>query len=350
MHRETVLVTGGAGFVGSHFTRHLNKVGVAVDVIDDLSSGRIDNLPQPSDGCAFYQGDVCDPSLMAERIRDATLVVHFASVVGIAHVMQDPFKAIRTNVDAVRLLGELCAKADTPFVYVSSSAVYHLMRAGSGAVCDESTMRHALGRHPASIYSVSKALGELICESYRRSDGLRCLILRPFNLIGVRQSSTYGMVVPTFIRCALRGLPLRIHGDGSQVRAFSDVRQAVELMWTAITRSDWAGVALNLATNDHVTSVLDLAHAVEHAVGRELPVQFVPYEEAYGPHFVDVDYRRPSLRALRNLIGDWIPTPLDETLQTILRSELDHDVAATESDGRTQLSLTSSPSPISVAG
>jgi UDP-glucose 4-epimerase len=220
------------------------------------------------------------------------------------------------------MISELCAAERVPFTYVSSSAVYQNGSPPAKASCEESSVTYSQGRHPASIYGTSKGLGELICENSRRLHGLRCLIVRPFNLIGTRQSAAYGMVVPTFIRRALDGLPLQIHGDGTQVRCFSDVRQAVELLWRAITRTDWEGRVINLATDDHVTSVLPFAQLVQGVVGHPLEWGFVPHQSAYGENFVDVDYRRPNLESLRKLVGTWKHVSLEQTIREIVGFEL----------------------------
>ena len=320
--RHTVVVTGGAGFVGGHFVHHLVRQGLDVAVIDDLSSGTLDNLPQKVVAHAFTRGDVCSRPILTDHVRRASHLIHFASIVGIKRVIQDPEAAIRTNVHAVSMISELCAAERVPFTYVSSSAVYQYGSPLAKTSCEENSVTYSQGRHPASIYGTSKALGELICENNRRLHGLRCLIVRPFNLIGTRQSAAYGMVVPTFVRRALERLPLQIHGNGSQVRCFSDVRQAVELLWMAITRTDWKGRVINLATDDNVTSILQLARLVQKVVGHSCRWDFVPHQSAYGENFADVDYRRPSLGSLQKLVGTWRHISLEETLREIVAFEL----------------------------
>jgi UDP-glucose 4-epimerase len=327
------VVTGGAGFVGGHFVHHISRLGVDVSVVDDLSSGRLENLPPQVISQSFTRGDVCNRSLLTEHDRHASHVIHFASVVGTKRVIQNPDAAIRTNVHAVSMIAEVCSVEQVPLVYVSSSAVYHNGGPPTTSPCEETSVTFSSGRHPASIYGMSKGLGELICESYRRSSGLRCLIVRPFNLIGIRQSSAYGMVVPTFVRRALEGLPLLVHGDGKQVRCFSDVRQAMGLLWNSIMKTDWAGEVVNLATDDYVTSVLELAGLVQETVGHRLTLEYVPHQSVYGENYIDVAYRRPSLESLRALVGAWTPVSLRQTIE---------EVVAFESERRKSLGSSSS--------
>ena len=314
---KRTLVTGGAGFIGGHLVHLLHKLHVDTIVLDDLSTGRLENLPHDGEDCDFVRGDICDRDVLTRIIRDSDLVIHLASVVGTTQVSDNFLKTIQTNIHGVQLIAEVCSQFEVPLVYVSSSAVYR-PQDGAGAIhCDESACVHAVGQHPASIYGDSKRLGELICDAYRRTRGLRYLILRPFNLIGPRQSAAYGMVVPTFIRYALDGQTLPIHGDGMQKRTFSDVRQAVDLMWSLVMRTRWDGQIFNLAANEEPISIMELADTVARAAGCAVSYRFIPYEDAFGQGYQDVQYRRPSTAKLRRLLGPWKPIPLESTIRDI---------------------------------
>jgi UDP-glucose 4-epimerase len=319
---KPVLVTGGAGFVGSHLVHHLVSLGCPTVVVDDLSTGRIENLPSEAAEFRFVQRDICEPDALRELVEQSSFVCHLAAAVGTRLVTGNPIDALRRNLDGVRLVARECARTCVPLLFVSSSAVYELPRSGREDAHRESTALHPFGIHPVSLYAETKLLGELICDTYQRTEGLRCLIVRPFNLVGVRQRDTYGMVVPTFIRCALAGRPLPVHGDGTQARTFSDAGQAVEMMWRLAQNENCYGRIVNLATNDTPWRILDLARLVECVVGRKAVCRFIPHAEALGPAYRDVRCRRPSLDLLRELLGSWDPVPLETTLREIRDHEL----------------------------
>lgn len=327
----TILITGGAGFVGGHLVEHLHSLGFTLIVIDDLSAGSRSNLPQDAAQIQFIQGDVCDPDLIHDCVRQSDLVVHMAAVVGMKAVCKQPLKAIQTNVSAVQALAESCSEFSVPLIYVSSSAVYRPIGVQHNNGCSESDLVHHFGCHPASIYAEAKLLGESICDACGRMLGLKYLIVRPFNLIGTRQSSEYGMVVPTFIRCALEGTPLPIFGDGTQERVFSDVRQAVRLMWALATKTGFHGQAVNLATNDRTVSILELAETVREVLGKPVPYVFIPYEAAYESGYIDIRTRRPSLRRLESIVGQWKATRLVDTVAAIFEYERSRLGSATPS-------------------
>jgi len=265
-------------------------------------------------------------------VRHSSFVCHLAAAVGARLMMENPISALRRNIDGVRLVARECARAGVPLLFVSSSSVYEFPRSGDAGAYAESTALHPFGAHPVSLYAESKLIGELICDTYQRTEGLRCLIVRPFNLVGVRQRGTYGMVVPTFIRCALAGRPLPIHGDGTQARTFSDVEEAVEMMWRLAQDENSYGRIVNLATNDTAWRIIDLARLVERVVGRKTTYRFIPYAEVLGPAYCDVRCRRPSLDLLHNLLGSWNPVPLETTLRAIRDYELSRlDTSGSES-------------------
>lgn len=327
---KPVLVTGGAGFVGGHFVNLLSRLSIHSIVIDDLSTGHRDNLPSDPSRYTFIQADINDAADIPELVHQAGLVVHMAAVVGMKHVTENPLKTLRTNVDAVRRLAELCVRARVPLVYISSSAVYRCSESLPDSPFSESVQVHPTGFHPASIYAESKALCELICEMYCRTQGLKCLIIRPFNLIGPRQASAYGMVVPKFVRNALAGIPLPVHGDGSQRRTFSDVRQAIDLLWKVICLTSWDCQTVNLATNDQPVSILHLARLVSDIIGCVPRYEFVDHQSEYGRGFVDVRTRRPALDVLQQLVGSWSPVSLADSIATIVEYESKRIVAPRE--------------------
>ena len=319
---KPVLVTGGAGFVGSHLVRHLLSLGYPTIAVDDLSTGRIENLPSDAADFRFIHRDICEPDVLPELVRQSSFVCHLAAAVGTRLVMENPISALHRNIDGLRLVAGECARAGVPLLFVSSSSVYEFPRNGGTGTYAESAELHPFGPHPISLYAESKLIGELICDAYQRSQGLRYVIIRPFNLVGIRQRGTYGMVVPTFIRHALAGRPLPIHGDGTQARTFSDVGQAVEMMWRLARDENSYGRIVNLATNDTAWRIIDLARLVERVVDRPTTCRFIPYAEVLGPTYCDARCRRPSLNLLRELLGSWDPVPLETTLRGIRDYEL----------------------------
>lgn len=317
-----ILITGGAGFIGSHLTRHLMGRGARCTIVDDLSTGSTGNLDLSSLALDFRLGDVCDAEIIAGIHRGCDLVIHLAASVGVQNVISDPLRALSTNIEGVRVVAEHCAVAGIPLVYVSSSAVYQCGHAAGATKYSEEEDLHPCGAHRASIYPETKLLGETICRSLGSVRNLRFVIVRPFNFVGAGQTSRYGMVVPTFVRQALSGQRLTVFGDGLQTRTFSDVDQGVELLCRLIDKVDFDGGVVNLAASEQEISIIDLAHLVVKVVGSDVPIEFVPYDEAYGVGYRDVATRRPRLERLRRIIGDWEAVPLEQTLNSILQYEM----------------------------
>ena len=317
---KRVLITGGAGFIGSHFTEFLNDLNIDVLVLDNLSTGSLENLPLSIVENDFIFGDVADPELLSSIIKECSIVIHFASVVGMKAVIKNPTGVIDTNINAVKKLAELCSQNSIPLICISSSAVYG-GNAHSHVFIKETDPVHALGLHPASLYEESKLVAESICEIYRQTNGLKYIIVRPFNLIGPRQTSSYGMVVPTFIKAAINGTKLPIHGDGTQSRTFSDVRLAVKLLWRLIQNEDCYNKIFNLATTEQEISILNLADMICRLTGENVEYKFVPYEDDFGINYKDIQKRSPNLDKLKAYTGSWTFTSLGDTLIDIIEYE-----------------------------
>jgi UDP-glucose 4-epimerase len=294
-----ILITGGAGFIGSHFSDLLRNIGINYLIVDNLSSGSIENIPEAVNSKSFMCGDVTDYGLMEELIRSSSCVIHLAGTVGVRNVIRKPLDTIRTNISSLEFIAGQCAKKNIPLIYFSSSLVYSINHTGYGYSFSEIDQVHSLGFHPVSMYASSKKIGELICEYFKITEGLKYIIIRPFNLIGIRQRSDSGMVVPTFIKSAIEQKSIDVFGDGKQTRVFSDVKSAVGLLWQIIEAKNYYGQIFNLATSDCSISMIKLAETIRDIFNVPIRINLVPYKNIFGDAFIDVQSRSPSLKKLK---------------------------------------------------
>lgn len=315
---KPILITGGAGFVGSHLIEFLQNKEIPVNVIDNLSSGAKENLSNFLN-CNLTIEDCCNESLMDNLIKNSSLVIHLASVVGMKYVIANPLEVIRTNIDSVKVAAKKCAEYKVPLIYFSTSSVYRNHVNSKNSIFKESSDIHNSGFNNASLYSETKVIGESICEHFKKQNQLKCIIVRPFNLIGAKQKSSYGMVVPTFIDAAINKKPLKIFGNGKQSRTFSDVDLAIELLWKLINNKKSYGKIFNLAANDKQISILSLSKKIRRLTNNNLKFEFVPYEKVYGKGYVDVKQRKPSINLIREFAGKWDEIKLDESLLKIYK-------------------------------
>lgn len=300
------LVTGGAGFIGSHLCEELVARGGEVIVLDDLSTGRRENLEaaMARGHVEFVEGDVLDADLVASLVARVDRVVHLAAVVGVALVIERPLHTLNVNLLGTHHVLEACACLGKPVLIASTSEVYGHQVAHS---FNEETPS-LLG--PVSqmrwVYAVSKLADEYLARAYAAERGLQVLCARFFNTTGPRQSGRYGMVVPRFVRAALRGEPLTVFGDGSQVRCFCHVTDAVCAVVELLERPGCFGGSFNIGSQE-ATTILGLAHKVLEVTGASSPIEFVPLERAYGVGIADIQYRVPDISKLAAATG-WRPT------------------------------------------
>ena len=320
--KETVLrqalITGGAGFIGSHLAEALVARGDRVHVIDDLSTGRIANLDglkgRPS--FSYTIGDITNEPLLAELVDRADEVYHLAAAVGVRLVVDSPVHTIETNIYPTELLLRLANKKSKKVLVVSSSEVYGKL--ATDCLCEDDDM--LLGPTPKGrwAYACSKAVDEFLAVSYHRQHGLPVVVVRLFTVVGPRQVGHYGMVVPRFVEQALAGGPIVVYDDGEQVRCFAHVGDVVEGM-IGLMRSDEAvGGVFNLGSDDAVT-IRRLAEMVRDLVDPSIPIKHIPYADAYGPGFEDIRTRVPDLTKIRNTIR-YEPK---RRLETILKELID---------------------------
>jgi len=314
------LITGGAGFIGSHLADGLLRRGDEVTVIDDLSTGAMRNIRhlkgQP--GFNYVVGSVLNGPVLAELVDNADHVFHLAAAVGVRLIVDSPVRTIETNVKTTELvLAAACKKKKKVFV-ASTSEVY-----GKSAAVpfreDGDLVLGATSRGRWS-YACSKAIDEFLAIAYWRERHCPTVIGRCFNTVGPRQTGHYGMVVPRFVKQALRGEPLTVYGDGKQTRCFTHVSDAVRAMIGLMDADHTVGEVYNLGS-ERETPILELAERVKQLTESASPIIFVPYTEAYGDNFEDMPRRVPSLEKIRAAIS-WEPRiDLDDILQSVIEYE-----------------------------
>jgi UDP-glucose 4-epimerase len=311
-----VLVTGGAGFVGSHLVdAHLAR-GDEVVVVDDLSTGRLENIgAHVSAGrVRFLQGKAEDPAIIGPAFEGAELVYHLAAAVGVFQILQHPLSSIRTNLDASSAVFERAAAGGIRTVFTSTSEVYGKNATGGLKETDDTI--YGPTKVHRWLYAVSKATDEFLALAHHQETGLPVTIARLFNTTGPRQTGAYGMVVPRFVRQAMEGRPLTVYGDGSQLRCFTNVHDVVAALMALAATPAAIGEVVNVG-NPREMSIRDLAELVRSIVGSQSQVELIDYATAYGKGFEDMRRRVPDVSLLRSLVGFAPSTPLEATIREI---------------------------------
>ena len=307
-----VLVTGGAGFIGSHLVERLLAEGHTVTVLDDFSGGRPENLAAVLDHprLRLLRGDVTDPHIRSAALDGIDTVFHLAAVVGVPRVLADPLRTLQVNVLGTERMLAACAQRGLPICLASSSEVY-----GKGVrwpAAEDDDLRLGPPTSPRWAYAVSKLLDEHLALAWARH-GLPVRIVRYFNVYGPRADPA-GYVIARFLDQALRGEPLTVYGDGRQTRSFIYVSDAVEGTLRAGTHPAAVGKIFNIGRAEEI-SIRELAEKVRTITGRPVPIRFVPLPEAYGPGFEDLPRRVPDVRQARTLLGFEARVTLEEGLK-----------------------------------
>ena len=308
------LVTGGAGFIGSHLCERLLSEGDSVIVIDDLSTGSRRNLSniERNRRFQFFQGSVTDRELVARCVSECDRVFHLAAAVGVKLVIEGPLHSLIVNtLGAHYVLAEAAARGKKVFI-ASSSEIYGKSEKERFKEEDD----RILGATTISRWgdSTSKALDELLAFAYSREKGLPVVIGRFFNVCGPRQVGRYGMVVPRFVTAALRDEPMPVYSDGQQTRSFMDVEDAIEVTLRLMADPSCEGDVFNVGTGEKVT-ILELAEKVKRLTGSSSPIQFIPYDRAYDRGFEDMRYRVPDISKLQASVGFTPRYGIDEILR-----------------------------------
>ncbi|MFH5803523.1 NAD-dependent epimerase/dehydratase family protein [Alienimonas sp. DA493] len=311
------LVTGGAGFIGSHLTERLLSDGHEVVVLDDLSTGRKGNLAAVKDHPALrvIRASITDPQAVTEATAGTDVIYHLAAAVGVKLVADDPARTIETNIQPTETLLRAAAAGGQRFFLASTSEVYG--KNPKDRWTEEDDLVFGPTARPRWAYGCSKAIDEFLALAYCQKYGFPVIIGRFFNVVGPRQLGAYGMVIPRFVRAALAGEPLQVYDDGSQERCFAHVGEVVDHVLRLVERPEASGRVWNLGADEPVT-MRRLAETVIELSGSSSEIEFVPYEATYGPNFEDIRRRVPDTTALKGLLGTAPSMPLREILADVI--------------------------------
>jgi UDP-glucose 4-epimerase len=318
-----VLITGGAGFIGSHLAEVLLAKGDEVCVLDDLSTGSAENIRglKALPGFQYYFDSVMNKSLLAELVDESDLVVHLAAAVGVRLIVESPVRTIETNVKGTELVLQAAQKKKKKVFIASTSEVY----GKSTAIPFQENGDLVMGPTDKGrwSYAASKALDEFLGLAYWKEKGVPVVVGRFFNTIGPRQTGQYGMVVPNFVRQAMEGEPITVYGTGKQSRCFCHVGDVVNALTQLLETPAAVGNVFNIGNTEEI-SIEDLARRVKERVRSSSEIRYVPYDQAYEEGFEDMPRRVPSIEKISKLIG-WRPvTSLDTTIDDIARYHKQH--------------------------
>jgi UDP-glucose 4-epimerase len=313
------LLTGGAGFIGSHLAERLLELGHEVHVLDNLSTGSIDNIMhlKGRPGFSYVIDTVTNEPLLAEMIDQCDVVYHLAAAVGVKLIVEQPVHTIETNVHGTEVVLKHANKKKKLVVIASTSEVYGKstdvpFREGADLVLG-ATVKHRWA------YACSKLIDEFLALAYWKEKKLPIVIVRLFNTVGPRQTGQYGMVLPTFVRQALAGQPITVFGDGTQTRSFTYVADVVDALVKLAQEPRAIGEVFNVGNTEEVT-IRELAERVKRIAGSGSSVQLVPYDEAYEAGFEDMPRRVPDISKVHNLIGYQPRLTLDEIVCRVVES------------------------------
>lgn len=295
------LITGGAGFIGSHLAERLIQRGDNVTILDDLSTGSLENIQQLEETglSSFVFGSIQDRSTVEELVRDADFVVHLAAALGVKLILEKPVESIETNVTGTQIVLEAAERHGTPVLIASTSEVYG--KSTKIPFCEDDDVVLGPTRKSRWSYAASKMLDECLALAYWEEKKLPTIVARFFNTVGAGQNARYGMVLPTFVEQALDEAPITIHGDGKQSRCFCDVRDTVEAVTRLIDAQPY-GEVFNIGSTQEI-SIEDLAMLVRERVGSRSRILYTPYEQAYSRGYEDMQRRIPSVEKLYRVTG-----------------------------------------------
>jgi nucleoside-diphosphate-sugar epimerase len=325
---RSALITGGAGFIGSHLSELLLDGGWEVWVLDDLSTGSERNVAHLREREHFHLvvDSVLKESVVNELVYRCDVVFHLAAAVGVRLIVEQPVHTLVTNIQGTENVLEHCNRFGKRVLVASTSEVYG-DRPEPEALDEESRRLYGPTTSRRWAYAESKALDEFLALAYQQERGLDCVIARLFNTVGPRQSGQYGMVIPRFVSAALAGRPLEIHGDGQQTRCFCHVQDTIRALAGLMDGAATSGEIYNVGSTERVT-ILELAERIRSLTGSRSALEFVPYTAVYGQGIEDMLHRQPAIEKVTAAIG-WQPT---RTLDEILADVIDQSEELPSSD------------------
>jgi UDP-glucose 4-epimerase len=311
------LITGGAGFIGSHLAEFLLERGDRVVVIDDLSTGAIDNIAhlKAEPRFSYHVDSVMNRPLIAELVDHCEVVFHLAAAVGVQLIVESPVRTITTNIAGTEVVLQMAAKKRRKVLLTSTSEVYG--KRNEVPFREDDDLLLGPPTKPRWSYACSKAVDEFLALAYANEHQVPVVIARLFNTVGPRQTGRYGMVIPRFVRSALAGEPITVYGDGSQSRCFAYVLDVVRMLAGLAELAAAEGQIVNVG-NDEETTIAALAREVKAETASASEIVSVPYDLAYGPDFEDMQRRVPDLTKLERLLGERPRTGLAEILRSVI--------------------------------
>lgn len=318
--KANILITGGAGFIGSHLCEAMVHQGYRVVAIDDLSTGRLENIQhlRPLPSFQFVRETINNAQVLDRLTSEADIVIHLAAAVGVKLIVEDPVHTILTNIMGTEAVLATANRYGCKVLIASTSEVY-----GKGVkvpFSEEDDRLMGSTTHSRWAYATSKAVDEFLGLAYGHQFGLPVVIMRLFNTVGPRQTGRYGMVVPRFVRRALRDEPLQVYGDGQQSRCFADVQDVVDAIIKLAEHPQAVGQVFNIGSTREIT-IYELAQKVIELSGSHSRIELVPYDEAYAPGFEDMRRRVPSIEKISKLIGYQPRHSLEDTLKRVIEYE-----------------------------
>jgi len=316
-----VVITGGAGFIGSHLASACLEKGKEVSIIDNLSTGSMDNIrylqkdPEHQKRLSVTIDTILNPLTMAELIGSADMVFHLAAAVGVRYILENPLESIKTNIQGTEMVLNLCSRFNKKVLITSSSEVYgkHL----HAPLVETDNIIYGPSTKSRWSYAASKLMDEFTALAYHSTKGLKVIITRLFNTVGPRQTGAYGMVIPRFVEQALKNLPVTVYGDGSQTRTFTFVDDVVHALMELMKHEKAIGEIFNVGGTQEI-SIHDLACKIIEKTDSKSVIEKIPYEKAFKKDFEDMQRRVPSINKLKSFIGFEPKTDLDSILTDVI--------------------------------
>jgi len=308
------LVTGGAGFIGSHLVENLITRGGQVVILDDLSTGMPKNLANVEGKFIFHKGNILDRSIVEKLVAECDYVIHLAAALGVLNIVKNPLESLKTNLQGSEIVLEACDKFRKPVLIASTSEVYGKNIKEALKETDDRILGHPLKSRWS--YSEAKAVDESLAYFYYLENKLPIRIVRVFNTVGPRQVGNYGMVVPRFVNAALKNEPLSVYGTGDQIRCFCHVNDAVRALLLIMDSDKAIGEVFNVGNNQQI-SIMDLAKKVIEITGSTSSIEKIAYDKAYPEGFEDMQRRVPDISKIKQVLG-WSPEiNLDQIIKDI---------------------------------